>query len=54
MIFFSYKAYKDEEEFFTESVKVTNEDTRVEAVSKSVFYSLRSSSKIHYCPKVSL
>ncbi|KAL9966086.1 hypothetical protein ACROYT_G024103 [Oculina patagonica] len=37
--------YRDEERFFAESVTVTNKDGLMEPVSKSVLYSLRSTSK---------
>lgn len=42
---FFLKAYRDEEEFFAESVTVTNKDGHMKPVSKSVLYPLRSSSK---------
>lgn len=43
--FFFLEAYKDEELFFHESVKVTNNDDRMDAVSKYDLYPLRSKTR---------
>ena len=39
------KAFKDEEEYFSESITVTNHDNHLRKVSKYVIYALRSTTK---------